>query len=51
MKWTVKPVSEIAPGQRQEHDSVELERTNPMTSANLGLAIADGNAILAAVQK
>lgn len=51
MKWTVKLVSEIAPGQRQEHDLVELERTNPMTPGNLGLAIAEGKAILAAIQK
>ena len=51
MKWTVKLVSEITPGQRQEYDLVELERTNPMTPANLGLAIADGKTILAAIQK
>ncbi|MDZ4800175.1 MAG: ISKra4 family transposase, partial [Bryobacteraceae bacterium] len=44
-------VSEITPGQQQEYDLVELERTNPMTPANLGLAIADGKTILAAIQK
>lgn len=51
MKRTVKLVSEITPRQRQEYELVGLERTNPMTSANLGLAIADGKLILAAMQK
>jgi len=45
MKWTVKLVSEITPGQQQEYDLVELERTNPMTPANLGLAISDGKTL------
>ena len=51
MKWIIKLVSEITPGQRQEYDLVELERTNPMTPGNLGLAIAEGKTILAAIQK
>jgi len=51
MIWTVKLVSEITPGQRQEYDLVEFARTNPMTPATLGIAIAEGKAILAAVQK
>ena len=50
MRWTVTLVAEIEPGQRIEHEIVAVDRDDRITPASLGLSIAEGKAMLAAIQ-
>jgi len=50
MRWTVTLVAELEPGQRIEHEIVAVDRDDRITPATLGLSIAEGKAILAAIQ-
>ena len=49
MRWTVTLVAEIEPGQRIEHEIVAVDRDDRITPASLGLSIAEGKAVLAAI--
>jgi hypothetical protein len=50
MKWSVTLVAELAPGQVTEHRFAQIERGDAITPASLGLSIAEGKAIVAAIQ-
>ena len=50
MRWTVTLVAEIEPGQTIEHDIMAVDRDDRITPATLGLSIAEGKAVLAAIQ-
>src|ERR1700704_2503702 len=50
MRWTVTLVAEVEPGQRIEHEIVAVDRDDRITPATLGLSIAEGKAMLAAIQ-
>jgi hypothetical protein len=50
MRWTVAVVAEVEPGQRIEHEIVAVDRDDRITPATLGLSIAEGKAVLAAIQ-
>jgi hypothetical protein len=50
MRWTVTLVAEVEPGQRIEHEIVAVDRDDRITPATLGLSIAEGKAVLAAIQ-
>ena len=50
MRWTVTLVAEVEPGQRIEHEIVSVDRDDRITPATLGLSIAEGKAVLAAIQ-
>ena len=43
-------VVEVEPGQRIEHEIVAVDRDDRITPATLGLSIAEGKAVLAAIQ-
>lgn len=51
MKWTVKLVAELVSGRRVEHDLGELDREDLIPPASLGLSIAEGKTVLAALQE
>ena len=50
MKWTVTLVAETEPGHVTQHPLVQLEREDTITPASLGLSIAEGKTIVAAIQ-
>jgi hypothetical protein len=50
IRWTVTLVAEAEPGQRIEHEIVAVDRDDRITPASLGLSIAEGKAVLAAIQ-
>jgi hypothetical protein len=51
MKWAVKVVAEFKPGEFVEHDVATVEREDVISPAALGLSMAEGKAILEALQK
>jgi hypothetical protein len=50
MRWSVTLVAEIEPGQTTEHEIASVNREDRITPATLGLSIAEGKAVLAAIQ-
>jgi hypothetical protein len=50
MRWTVKLVAEVEPGQSVEHDIASIDRDERITPSSLGLSLAEGKAVLAAIQ-
>ena len=50
MRWKVTLVAEVESGQSIEHDIASLDRDDRITPATLGLSIAEGKAVLAAIQ-
>ena len=50
MKSTLRLVAELEPGQRTEFQVATFERADRISPAGLGLSIAEGKAILAAIQ-
>jgi hypothetical protein len=50
MKWTVTLVAETEPGHVREHALGQIEREDTITPASLGLSIAEGKTIVAALQ-
>ena len=50
MRWTVKVVAEAEAGQAVEHEIASVERGDWITPATLGLSLAEGKAVLAAIQ-
>jgi hypothetical protein len=50
MRWRVTLVAEVEPGQRTEHEIASVDRDDRITPATLGLSIAEGKAVLAAIQ-
>ena len=50
MKWTVTLVAETEPGRVTEHPLAHVEREDTITPASLGLSIAEGKTIVAAIQ-
>ena len=50
MRWRVTLVAEVEPGQSVEHDIASFEREDRITPATLGLNLAEGKAVLAAIQ-
>jgi hypothetical protein len=51
MKWTIKVVAEVTPGQTVEHEITTLEREDLLSPATVGLTIAEGKVILEGLQK
>jgi hypothetical protein len=50
MTWTVTLVAEAEAGHVTEHPLVQVEREDTITPASLGLRIAEGKTIVAAIQ-
>src|ERR1700682_5272037 len=50
MKWAVVLVAETEPGHVGEHPLAQVEREDTITPASLGLSIAEGKTIVAAIQ-
>jgi hypothetical protein len=50
MRGTVKLVAEVEAGRTIEHDIVSVDRDDRITPATLGLSIAEGKPVLAALQ-
>jgi hypothetical protein len=50
MRWKVVLIAEGEPGQSVEHDVASVDRDDRITPATLGLSIAEGKAVLAAIQ-
>ena len=50
MRWTVMLVAEVEPGQRVEHEIAAVDRDERITPATLGLSVAEGKTVLAAIQ-
>jgi hypothetical protein len=50
MRWTVTLVAEVEPGQRIEHEIASVDRDDRITPATLGLSLAKGKTLLAAIQ-
>ena len=50
MRWKVTLVAEVESGQSIEHDIASVDRDDRITPATLGLSIAEGKAVLAAIQ-
>ena len=50
MKWTVTLVAETEPGHVTEYPLAQVEREDTITPASLGLSIAEGKTIVAAIQ-
>jgi hypothetical protein len=50
MRWTVMLVAEVEPGQRVEHDRGRFDHDERITPATLGLSVAEGKTVLAAIQ-
>lgn len=51
MKWIVKLVAEVTPGNTVEHEIATLEREDRLSPAVVGLSIAEGKIILESLQK
>jgi hypothetical protein len=51
MKWSVKVVTEESSGKLVEHEVATIERDDLISAAQAGLTIADGKAIMEALQK
>lgn len=51
MKWIVKLVAEVTPGQVVEHEIASVEREDLVAPATVGLSIAEGKLILENLQK
>jgi len=51
MKWTIKLVVEVVPGNPVEHEVGMIERTEEISPATVGLTITEGKALLASLQK
>ena len=51
MKWTVKLVTEVVPGEPIEQEMATLEREDLVSPANVGLAVAEGKLILERLQR
>ena len=50
MKWTVTLVAETEPGHVTEYPLAQVKREDTITPASLGLSIAEGKTIVAAIQ-
>jgi hypothetical protein len=50
MKWTVTLVAESEPGHVRTHELGQIERPDTITPASLGLSIAEGKTLVAALQ-
>ena len=50
MRWKVTLVEEVEAAQSIEHDIASVDRDERITPATLGLSIAEGEAVLAAIQ-
>ena len=50
MKWTVTLVAETEPGHVRTHELGQIERADTITPASLGLSIAEGKTLVAALQ-
>ena len=50
MQWTVTLVAETEPGHVREHPLGQIEREDTITPASLGLSLAEGKTIVAALQ-
>ena len=50
MKWTVTLVAETEPGIVRTHELGQIEREDTITPASLGLSIAEGKTMVAAIQ-
>src|SRR3977135_1211598 len=50
MRWTVTLVAETEPGHVTEHPLAHVEREDTITPSSLGLSIAEGKTIVAAIQ-
>ncbi len=50
MRWTVKLVAEVEPGQSVEHHIACIDRDDRITPASLGLSLAEAKAVSAAIQ-
>jgi hypothetical protein len=50
MRWKVTLVAEVESAQSIEHDIASVDRDDRITPATLGLSIAEGKAVLAAIQ-
>ena len=50
MKWTVTLVAETELGHVTEHPLAQVQREDTITPASLGLSIAEGKTIVAAIQ-
>jgi hypothetical protein len=51
MKWTLKLVTEVAPGKPIEEEVATIEREDLVSPATVGLAIAEGKLILERLQR
>jgi len=51
MKWTVKLVTDVVPGKPIEEEVATIEREDLVSSATVGLALAEGNLILERLQR
>ena len=50
LKWKLKLTAELAPGECIEYDVAAWERAEEVTLGSLGLSLAEGKAMLAAIQ-
>ena len=50
MKWTVTLGAEAEPGHVSTHELGQIERADTITPASLGLSIAEGKTLVAALQ-
>ena len=50
MRWTVTLVAETEPGHVRTHELGQIERADTITPASLGLSIAEGKTLVAALQ-
>jgi hypothetical protein len=50
LKWKLKLTAELAPGECIEYDVAAWERAEEVTLGSLGLSLAEGKAILAAME-
>jgi len=51
MKWTIKLVVEVVPGNVVEREVGTIERSEELSPATVGLTITEGKALLASLQK
>jgi hypothetical protein len=51
MKWTMKLVVEVVPGESVEHEIFTIERSDEISPATVGLTIDEGKVILENLQK
>ena len=50
LKWKLKLTTELAPGECIEYDVAAWERAEEVTLGSLGLSLAEGKVMLAAIQ-